>query len=336
MCSYSSVNGVPSCASPYLETELMRGEWGLGNGSVGGSYIVSDCGAVNNIVAKHFAANTSQATALALNAGTDIVCNEFGMGNAYFTSVAAALSENITSEAVIDASLVRSTTLQFRAGLFEREPLSGPFGNITLDVVGSEAHAQLALDAGRQSLVLLKNRGDTLPLPQGRHVAVIGPTVNSSTALTGSYFEAIGPVPTLAAAVGAVNLGGSTSMVLGLPTVTSTSTSGFTDVIAAVQAADYVVLALGIDGTVCGEGKDRESIDLPSGQAALLNTTLLAAGSKPVVVVLTNGGQLSVPLAEERASAIIEAFFPGQSGGTPIAEAIFGGSGHPSLPLANS
>ena len=163
MCSYSSVNGVPSCGSPYLETELMRGQWGLGNSSVGGSYIVSDCGAVQHIVDKHFNSSREAAVAQALNAGTDIVCNEDGMGGAYQTSMATALATNLTTEAALDASLFRSTMLHFRAGLFERDAFAGPFGSLKMDVVNSPAHSSLALEAAEQSLVLLKNRGGVLP-----------------------------------------------------------------------------------------------------------------------------------------------------------------------------
>lgn len=92
--------------------------------------------------------------------------------------------------------------------------------------------------------------------------------------------------------------------------------------VASAKAADQVILAVGIDKSVCGEGTDRSDIGLPAGQAKLLAAILQL--KKPTCVVLFNGGQLAVPLAKQEAPAVLEAFFPGQSGGTAVAEAIFG------------
>lgn len=317
--------------NPWLETELWRNDWGGGNGSDGGSYIVSDCGAVKHFVDKHFNASAEEAVAQAMNSGTDITCNEFGIGGGYLGDVATAIGKGLTSTAALDATIKRSAMLHFRAGLFESTPDAGPFGSLSVDVVGSPAHHKLALEAARQSLVLLKNEQQTLPFAKGKHVAVVGVVGNSSDFISGNYYSSICPggtsdfscVPTLYTAVHQQNTGGMTTFSPGGSSVKAPADSGaIAAAVASATAADQVIVAVGIDKTVCGEGKDRSDIGLPPGQLQLLAAILQL--KKPTCVVLFNGGQLAVPLAKQDASAVMEAYFPGESGGTAVAEAIFG------------
>lgn len=105
---------MPCSGNPWLETELWRDEWGGGNGSVGGSYIVSDCGAVKHFVDKKFNSSAEEAVAQAMNSGTDITCNEFGIGGGYLGDVAAAIAKGLTTTAALDATIKRSAMLHFR------------------------------------------------------------------------------------------------------------------------------------------------------------------------------------------------------------------------------
>jgi beta-glucosidase-like glycosyl hydrolase len=183
MCSYPAVNGVPMCGNALFETTLMKDTWGLG--LRGGSYVQSDCGAVENIARTyHYAANATFAAAIALNAGTDVDC-----GDAFPDELARAIAMGLTTESTLDASLTRTLTLHFLAGRFDPSAAQ-PFMAIPFDAVGSPANLALAAESALQGMVLLRNDGGLLPLRAGGalRLAVVGPLANDS-AVAGNYFE---------------------------------------------------------------------------------------------------------------------------------------------------
>jgi beta-glucosidase-like glycosyl hydrolase len=248
MCAYDALNGVPMCGSPQLETAFLRTEGGMGYAN--GSYIQGDCGAVDFIYsAHHYADNDTQAAAIALNAGTDIDC-----GDTFTGSLADAIAAGMTTEATLDASLTRTFTLHFAAGRFD--PVAQqPYAQIPMSVVDSPAHQALALDAALQGMVLLRNDGRLLPLPAGKRIAVIGPLVNATEDLMGNYFESRCPgaddgydcVPTVLAAVTAANVGGTVTSAQGCDIVNA-SVSDIPAAVALAQAADVVILTIGMNG----------------------------------------------------------------------------------------
>ena len=132
-----------------------------------------------------------------------------------------------------------------------------------------------------------------------------------------TFFEAVGNVSSA-----------KTTHSEGVPNVLSNSSAGFADAVATAEAADQVLLFLGIDGTVEGEGKDRHSIGLPDGQMALAKAVIAACATtnKPVAVVLVNGGQLAVDWLAEHSPAIVEAWYPGIYGAASVANAVYGKS----------
>jgi len=325
MCAYPAVNGVPMCANAALETGLLKQTYGMGIGN--GSYVQGDCGAIEFIADQHgYAANFSQAAAMALNAGTDIDC-----GSIYPQYLPDAIASGMTTEAALDASLRRTFYLQFLTGRFD--PLAGqPYSRIPLEELGSPAHAALSFDAALQGMVLLRNDAGVLPLPTGKRIAVIGPHGNTTGDLAGTYFEWLCPggqddtscVPSIYDAVTVAN-GGSVSYIEGCDMVDP----GVTDIpaaVAAAQAADIVLLALGINGEVCGEGVDRANISLPGAQSQLAQAVL--AVGKPTAVVLITGAQLGIDeiVSAPGPVAIVNAGAPGNQGGLPIAHQLFGRS----------
>ena len=178
MCAYNSVNGVPACANTdLLQSRLVR-DWGFSG------YVVSDCGAIRDIyaaTAHHFLPTAGEASAAAVKAGTDLTC-----GNEYVSLVAAVQAGQI-AEADIDKALVRLFTARFRLGMFD-PPDRVPYAKIPYSVVDSAPHRALALEAARESIVLLKNDHQTLPLAPSVHsVAVIGPSADDPVALLGNY-----------------------------------------------------------------------------------------------------------------------------------------------------
>ena len=176
MCAYNAIDGTPACANSMLLQKHLRQDWGF-NG-----YVVSDCDAVDDICSgHHFAGSAEQADADAVKAGTDLDC-----GSAY-KALTKAVAENLLSEAEIDTAVTRLFTARMRLGMFD-PPAAVPFNAIPYSEVDSAAHRELALEAARESIVLLKNRNGTLPFkPSIRKLAVVGPTADLLESIEGNY-----------------------------------------------------------------------------------------------------------------------------------------------------
>lgn len=175
MCAYNSVDGKPACANPELLDTILKQQWGF-NG-----YVVSDCGAIGDIFEGHkYKPNAAEASAAAVKAGTDLTC-----GNEYISLVQAVKSGLIT-EQEINRALERLFIARFKLGMFDPADRV-PFSKIPYSVVDSEDHGKVALQAARESIVLLKNNG-ILPLKSSvRSIAVIGPSADDPDAPLGNY-----------------------------------------------------------------------------------------------------------------------------------------------------
>jgi beta-glucosidase len=189
MCAYNSIYGSPACANTMLLQQKLRQDWHFGG------YVVSDCGAVTDVAVGHkFSPDLVHAAAASVKAGTDLSC-----GNEY-ASLVDAVHQGLISETEIDGAVKRLFTARFRLGMFD--PASQvPYNSIPFSENNSAAHAALALDAARASIVLLKNDHGSLPLSQSlKTIAVIGPNAAALPALEGNYNAiASRPVTPLAA-----------------------------------------------------------------------------------------------------------------------------------------
>jgi beta-glucosidase len=176
MCVYNAVNGTPGCASPDLLQKRLRDEWGFEG------YVVSDCGAVNDIHRGHkYAPTLGGAAVAAVKAGTDLTC-----GTEYKALVEEVKAGRI-AEAEIDRSLERLFVARVRLGMFD-PPEEVPWSRIPISENDSSAHREVARQAGREAIVLLKNEGGVLPLrPSVRRIAVVGPAADDPVALLGNY-----------------------------------------------------------------------------------------------------------------------------------------------------
>jgi beta-glucosidase len=178
MCAYNSVNGLPACANTDLLQKDLRQAWGFQG------YVVSDCGAIRDIyneTAHHYKPTAAEASALAVKAGTDLTC-----GTEY-RSLQDAVKAGLITEAEINRSVERLFVARFKLGMFD-PPERVPFSQIAYFENDSEPHRKIALDAARESIVLLKNEGGILPLKASvRKIAVIGPAADDPAAPLGNY-----------------------------------------------------------------------------------------------------------------------------------------------------
>jgi beta-glucosidase len=330
MPSYNEIDGVPSHASTWLLQDVLRDEWGFDG------IIVSDYNAIAQLeTLHHVATDLEHAAQLALEAGVDC---ELPDGEGYRTLVTQAGNGDI-DPALIDRAVARMLEFKFRAGLFEN-----PFGDaeLTARVTGNAEARQLALHAARKSLCLLSNDG-TLPLDAGKvaTIAVIGP--NSAITRLGGYSSV--PKQTVSLLEGIRALVGDTAEVLHAQGVFITQSEDrsaheilladparnfelIEEAIELASDADVIILAIGDTEQTSREGfatnhlGDRTELDLVGEQNVLFDA--LRSLGKPIVVCAINGRPPSWPNVVDNSNAILECWYPGQEGGTAMAEALFG------------
>lgn len=331
MGAYNRTNGEPCCASPTLLQKILREEWGFGGPDGVDGHVVSDCWAIHDIHAHHRVVKTApEASALAVKNGCDLNC-----GYTY-GALLIAEQQGLIDEAAIDAALTRLFTLRFKLGMFD-PPEMVPYAQIPIEANDCEAHRALALQTARESIVLLKNDAGFLPLNKAslKTIAVIGPNADDDLVLLGNYFGL--PSRSVTPLQGIRDKVSAGVEVLYAPgcDIRGKDTSGFAEAIAAAQQADVVIAVVGLSQLVEGEeGQeegvkgdqrstgDRTDLDLPGVQEALLQA--VTDVGKPVVVVLLNGSAVALNWAEEHAAAIVELWYPGEEGGTALADVLFG------------
>ena len=330
MCAYNSLNGQPACANTDLLQQHLRDDWGFQG------YVVSDCGAVADVFIGHKYAATPEAGVTAtFEAGTDLICGDYRRNKTSEPeAIVNAVRSGVLPEAVIDRALRRLFSARFRLGLFD-PAASVPYAILSGADNDTEAHRQLALRVARESIVLLKNRDHLLPLKAApKTIAVIGPNADSLDALLGNYNGTPSRPVTVLAGIRQRFPDARVSYVEGSGLIGPAATPGqdARQALDAARAADLVVLVLGLSANIEGEemkvdaagfaGGDRTSIDLPAPQQQLLER--IRALGKPTVLVLMNGSALAVNWADAHVAAILEAWYPGEEGGTALAEAIAG------------
>jgi beta-glucosidase len=332
MGAYNRVNGEACCASPTLLQKILREEWGFEG------YVVADCGAIEDIYAAHGIADSSaEAAAMAVENGCDLeCCSTYGIPCNYGALTEAA-DEGLLAEEDIDRAVKRLFTARFKLGMFDPPDLV-PYAQIPYNVVDSAEHRVLALEAAQQSLVLLKNQDNLLPLDKNelKAVAVIGPNADETLVMMGNYFGTpTEPISVLAGIRAVVGDGIEVNYAQGCEIVGG-SDDGFAEAIDAAKKSQAVVMVMGLSQRLEGEegqfegnppgvaslGDRTTSLELPPIQEQLMQA-VFDTGT-PVILVLMNGSMVSIPWADEHIPAILEAWYPGQAGGMAVANAIFG------------
>ncbi len=331
MGAYNRVNGEACCASPTLLQKILRDTWGFDG------FVVSDCGAVDDIYRNHMLVKTpAEAAALAVKNGCDLECGCTYDIPCDYGQLGEAVKQGLLTEADLDRAVKRLFMARFRLGMFDADEHVA-YAQIPFRVVDSPEHRELALEAARQSLVLLKNQDQQLPLDRTKlkSIAVIGPNADETLVLSGNYMGTPAePVSVLAGMRALVSPEIQVNHARGCELI-GYDQDGFAEAIQAAQKSDVAVVVLGLSQLLEGEHDmeegltngmrsqgDRKNIDLPIVQEQLLEA--LHATGTPIILVLINGSALAVNWAEAHVPAILEAWYPGQAGGTAIAEAIFG------------
>ncbi len=331
MCSFNALNGVPGCANGHLMTDILKGRWDF-DGFVESDYTAlaelracppknPDSGPCGHGVA----ADGPDAAQAAFNAGVDsemVSTNIVDFGK-------QLLAQHRLSMARIDDAVRRILRVKFRAGLFEHpyvDQTQIPGKTMTPDDLAAARKA-----AGR-SMVLLKNDKSTLPLDPTKSVAVIGPLGNNQHDMLGPWWGVGHDEDAVTVLDGIKAQDPNTTFAQGCTIVDKDppdppndecgSDAGFDEAVAAANAADQVVLALGETRGESGEAEARSDIDLPGKQQELIDR--IAATGKPFVVVLFNGRPLTLGKVVAGSPAVLEAWFGGVQAGNAVADVLFG------------
>lgn len=320
MGAYNRTLDEPCCASQLLIEDILREEWGFEG------HVVSDCGALTDFHLNHkVTRDAAESAALALQKGCDLGCDHV------FNEIPEAIERGLITEADVDRSLERTLATRFKLGMFDPDE-KVPFAAIPTEVVACEAHRKLAYRAAAESVVLLKNKNNILPIkPSARKIFVTGPTAASMEVLLGNYYGFNDHMITLLE-----GLTGRLPEGMGMEyhpgallkhprEIKETWAAGM------AQSADVAIVCAGSSSFLEGEegeslltplNGDRESISLPASQVEYIKE--LAISGARIVLVLTGGSPIALGEVEDLVEAIIFVWYPGMEGGRAVADVLFG------------
>eukprot|EP00249_Psilotum_nudum_P032074 c47221_g1_i1 orf=439-2817(+) len=314
MCSYNRINGIPACVDTNLLVGTVRNQWGLDG------YIASDCDSVEVLFDDiHYTPTQEDAVADAILAGLNMNCGTF-----LSKYTVQAVQEGKLNESIVDQSLSYLYTVLMRLSYFDGDPTKQQYGLLGPADICTDDHRQLAIEAARQGIVLLKNDGSTLPLSRSKmgKIAVIGPNANVTTTMIGNY---AGIPCEYTTPLQGLQRYSETLYQPGCSNVACSTNDLISSAVQATELADGVILVMGLDQTQEKEGFDRTSLLLPGQQQTLINAVANSTNA-PLVLVIMSGGPIDISFAKynDRISSILWVGYPGEAGGEAIAEIIFG------------
>lgn len=311
MTSFNTVDGIPSSGNKWLMDDVLRKEWGFDG------VVISDWGAVKELIPHGVAADEKEAALQAIRATLDIEMMTF----TYYKHLEELISEGKVSEKAIDEGVLRILKLKNKLGLFEN-PFRSADPKREKELIFSEDHRDKARRVAEESMVLLKNEA-VLPLdPQKQKLALIGPFTENENMLgawswKGEPDEASQLLDSMKSLISENQLTHSKGSM-----IEETSEELLEKAVHAASQADVIVLALGESAEMSGEAASLTDIRLPEAQIRLLKR--MAELDKPVVTVLFNGRPLDLNAVETYSDAILEAWFPGTEGGQAVTNILFG------------
>lgn len=332
MSSFNTINGVPATANHWLLTDLLRKQWGFKG------FVVSDYTAVNEL-SNHGLGDLQEVSALALKAGLDMDM----VGEGFLTTLKKSLHEGKITQGEIDLACRRVLEAKYKLGLF-----ANPYKSINAGVESkselTEANRKAAREIAEHSFVLLKNKGQILPLKKSGTIALIGPLADNHSEMLGTWVIAGDPNKSVSIIDGIKNVAGSNLNVLYARGSNITDDSMLNarawffgmkqikdkrspqemidEAVETAKKADVVVAVVGESANMSGESSSRSDISIPETQRDLLKA--LAKTGKPIVMVLFNGRPLTLPWEEKNMDAILDVWAPGTEAGNAVADVLFG------------
>jgi len=320
MGAYNRTLDEPCCASQLLLEDILRGEWGFEG------HVVSDCGALGDFHLNHkITKDAAESAALALQKGCDLGCDTV------FDEIPEAIQRGLISEEDVDRALERTLGTRFKLGMFD-PPEDVPFTSISMDVVACPEHRQLAYQTAAESIVLLKNKDNILPIkPDTKKILLTGPTATSLEVLLGNYYGFNDEMSTILEGVTGrlpegMGMEYHPGALLKHPSEIERSWA-----FGMSQQADLVIACVGSSPFLEGEegeslltplNGDRDSINLPESQAKYIKD--LAIHGARIVLVVTGGSPIALGEVEEMVEAILFVWYPGMEGGKAVADVLFG------------
>ena len=320
MGAYNRTLGEVCCASPLLIEEILRGEWDFQG------HFVSDCMALSDFHLNHkVTKDAAESAALALKHGCDLGCD------CVFEEIPEAIQRGLITEADVNRSLERTLLTRFKLGMFD-PPEMVPFAAISTDIVACDSHRELSYKTATESVVLLKNENNILPIsPSTKKIFVTGPTATSLEVLLGNYYGFNERMFTLLEGItGRLPEGMGMEYTAG-SALKHPREIGETWAPGMAQSADISIVCAGFNSFLEGEegesllspqNGDRESISLPKVQADYIKE-LYIHGAR-IILVLTGGSPIELGEVEEMVDAILYIWYPGMEGGRAVADVLFG------------
>lgn len=314
MASFNDISGIPATGNRWLQTDVLRGEWGFQG------FVVSDYTGDEEMIKHGYAKDGRDAARLAFLAGVDMSMQS----GLYRQHLPDLVRSGDVPEAALNTSVRRVLAAKHMLGLFEN-----PFVRIDEKREAARSllprHRALARESGRKSIVMLKNDGDLLPLPRsGKKIALIGPFASGQHDLVGPWvvYGSDDKAVDLATGVRAAVADKNSIIIAEGSKVEQPIDGGIEQALAAASQADIVVLAIGEAQNMSGEAQSRTEITMPKPQQDLAEA--IAKLGKPTVVVLKHGRALALEGAVANAQAILATWFLGTETGNSIADVLFG------------
>ncbi len=311
MTSFNELNGVPATGNSFLLKDILRDQWNF-NG-----FVVTDYTSINEMVHHGFAEDLQHAGELAMNSGVDMDMQ----GGVFKNHMKTSVEENKIEISRLDKAVRDILRLKYKLGLFEN-PYKYSNEQEEANVILHKDHLEASREAAQKSIVLLKNENNILPLNNSKTIALIGPLADDQFHIIGNWaakgdrdgiavsvkegFEAQNKIFTYAKGC----------------EIEDGETSNFSKAIAISKASDVVVMVMGESERMSGEAASRTNLKLPGRQQELI-AEIKKTGT-PIVLVLYNGRPLNLTYENETVDAIVEAWFPGTSGGHAVTDVLYG------------
>lgn len=313
MNSFNDLNGVPATGNPYLQRDILKGQWNFQG------FVVSDWGSIGEMVAHGFVKNKYEAALAAVTAGSDMDMES----RSYTANLAQLVKEGKVPVKLIDDAVRRILRKKFELGLFD-DPYKFSNEDREKQAMNNPEFRIKARDVAKRSIVLLKNEGDILPLTKDKKIAIIGPLAKSKDDMLGFWnvawpdnSDVVSQFEGLEKRIGKDHL-----LYARGCGITDTSKAGFAEAVAIAKQADVVILTVGEKRDMSGEAKSRSNIQLPGVQEDLIKAVYETG--EPVVVMINAGRPLVFNWTADHVPAILYTWWLGSEAGNAIADVLFG------------